>query len=261
MQTTEIEKIHNIVRQKYADIAVNSGSCCGSSCCSDTITDSTEEMGYETEELNEIPKEANMGLGCGNPLSRAEIKKGEVVIDLGSGGGIDCFLAAKQVGDSGKVIGVDMTPEMIKIAKRNAEKSGYKNVEFLLSKIENLPVDDDTADVIISNCVVNLSPDKQNVYDEVFRVLKPGGRLAISDMVTKKELPDVIKEDMELYTGCIAGASTIKEINEMLINSGFKDINITARDESRELIDEPASSVKAEDYIASAFIEAVKPIY
>jgi SAM-dependent methyltransferase len=199
-----------------------------------------------------------MGLGCGNPQAIAALKPGEIVLDLGSGGGFDCFLAAQQVGDTGYVIGVDMTPEMISKARANAEKGGYLNVEFRLGEIENLPIADGSVDVIISNCVINLSPDKPRVFQEAYRVLKPGGRLAISDVVALAELPKEVRQDRALYTGCIAGASMVSEIEAMLKVSGFKEIRVTLEEESKAFIQEWAPGTELRDYIVSATIEAVK---
>lgn len=199
-----------------------------------------------------------MGLGCGNPQAIANLKAGETVLDLGSGGGFDCFLAARQVGNTGRVIGVDMTPEMISKARENAHKAGLQNVEFRLGEIENLPVADNTVDVIISNCVINLSPNKPRVFAEAFRVLKSGGRLAISDVVAFAELPDAIKQDLALYTGCMAGASTIKEIEAMLHAVGFEKIRIAPKNESHAFIKDWAPDTAITDYVVSATIEAIK---
>jgi ubiquinone/menaquinone biosynthesis C-methylase UbiE len=187
-------------------------------------------------ELSQIPEGANLGLGCGNPQGIAALSPGETVLDLGSGGGIDCFLAAQQVGDSGWVIGVDMTPQMLARARANAAKSGVRNVEFRLGEIEHLPVSDASVDVILSNCVVNLSPDKPAVFREAFRVLKPGGRLAISDMVAKGPLPAEVRADLDSYTGCIGGAAEISELKEMLSQAGFVDVRITPKAASRDLV-------------------------
>lgn len=200
-----------------------------------------------------------MGLGCGNPQAIASLQSGEMVLDLGSGGGFDCFLAARAVGDQGIVIGVDMTPEMITKARRNAEKAGLGNVDFRLGELENLPVADGIVDVIISNCVINLSPDKERVLSEAFRVLKPGGRLAISDVVATAELPDDLKKDMAFHTGCIAGASLIQELESMLQRTGFENIRIKPKAESRTFIRGWMPGSKIEDYVVSATIEAVKP--
>lgn len=200
-----------------------------------------------------------MGLGCGNPQAIAALQAGEVVLDLGSGGGFDCFLAASQVGDSGQVIGVDMTPAMISKARINADKGGYRNVEFRLGEIEHLPVADGTVDVIISNCVINLSPDKAQVFRDSFRVLKSGGRLAISDIVATAELPEDAKRDLALYAGCMAGASLIAELESMMHAAGFERISITPKDASREFIRNWAPGRKIEDFVVSANIEAFKP--
>jgi ubiquinone/menaquinone biosynthesis C-methylase UbiE len=206
-----------------------------------------------------VPAGANMGLGCGNPQAIAALKPGETVLDLGSGGGFDCFLAARQIGDHGRVIGVDMTPAMISKARANADQGGYHNVEFRLGEIENLPLADHSVDVIISNCVINLSPDKERVFKETFRVLKPGGRLAISDVVATAALPEAVRHDVTLYTGCMAGASLIDEIERMLASAGFMDIRLKPRDESRSFIRDWAPGSRIEDYVVSATIEAVKP--
>jgi SAM-dependent methyltransferase len=200
-----------------------------------------------------------MGLGCGNPQAIASLKPGEIVLDLGSGGGFDCFLAARAVGDTGRVIGVDMTPEMVSKARENAAKAGFKNVEFRLGEIEHLPAADNSVDVIISNCVINLSPEKHKVFDDAFRVLKPGGRLAVSDVVATAELPYEVKNDLALHAGCIAGASLIDEVDAMLRKSGFSDIRIEPKDESREFIRTWAPGRNVEDYVGSATIEARKP--
>ncbi|SPQ01983.1 Arsenite S-adenosylmethyltransferase (fragment) [Candidatus Sulfobium mesophilum] len=200
-----------------------------------------------------------MGLGCGNPQAIASLKPGEIVLDLGSGGGFDCFLAARAVGETGKVIGVDMTPEMVSKARENAARAGFMNVEFRLGEIEHLPVADKSVDVIISNCVINLSPEKQKVFDDAFRVLKSGGRLAVSDIVATAELPEEVKNDLALHAGCMAGASLISDVEAMLRESGFRDIRIQPKDESREFIRTWAPGRNVEDYIVSATIVAMKP--
>ena len=200
-----------------------------------------------------------MGLGCGNPQAIAALKAGETVLDLGSGGGFDCFLAANQVGQEGHVIGVDMTPEMVSKARENAARNDYHNVEFRLGEIEHLPVADNDVDVILSNCVINLSPDKLSVYREAFRILKPGGRLAISDMVAVSELPDELKRNLDCYCGCITGTIPADEIKRMLAEAGFQDIRIEFKDESREFVTEWVPGNSIEDYVISATIEAVKP--
>ncbi|GJM83382.1 arsenite methyltransferase [Paenibacillus timonensis] len=266
------DEIRQNVRQRYRQIAVQSASepnaaessCCSPNavaCCS-TPTDFKEisaGLGYSGEELNAVPDGANLGLGCGNPQAIAQLAPGEVVVDLGSGGGFDCFLASRQVGESGKVIGVDMTPEMVSRARQNALKGGFANVDFRLGEIEHLPVADQSVDVIISNCVVNLSPDKEQVFREAYRVLLPGGRLAISDVVTTAELPPEIKNDLEdLYAGCISGASSIPELEKMLAQSGFTNISILPKDESKTFIKEWIPGIKLEEYLVSAVIQAVK---
>ena len=256
------------VRKSYAEVAEasDSGGCCGveSSCCgvSDDAAINTlisTRLGYSEEELASVPEGADMGLGCGNPRAIASLRPGEVVVDLGSGGGFDAFLAAQEVGESGRVIGVDMTPTMISKARRNAEKGRFSQVEFRLGEIEHLPVADNTADIIISNCVINLSPHKAQVFRDAFRVLKPGGRLAISDVVATAEMPDEMKNDPKLHAGCMAGASLIDELELMMKAAGFTQIRIVPKDESREFIRDWAPGRGVEDYVVSACIEAVKP--
>jgi len=200
-----------------------------------------------------------MGLGCGNPRAIASLKAGEVVIDLGSGGGFDAFLAAREVGESGHVIGIDMTPAMLSKARRNAEKGQFANVEFRLGEIEHIPVADNTGDVIMSNCVINLSPHKEQVFADAFRVLKPGGRLAISDVVATAEMPEEMKNDPALHAGCMAGASMIEDLETMMHAAGFENISIVPKDESREFIRDWAPGRGVEAYVVSACIEAVKP--
>ncbi|MCX6639450.1 MAG: arsenite methyltransferase [bacterium] len=221
----EQQEIRKHVRQSYAKIAKEQqSSCCGpvSSCCGSSNADTlSQQIGYSKEQLESLPTGANMGLGCGMPLSHAGLKPGEVVLDLGSGGGLDCFIAAKEVGDTGRVIGVDMTPDMIDLARKNTREGGYKNVEFRLGEIENLPVADGSVDVVISNCVINLSPDKGQVFKEIFRVLKPGGRFIISDMVITKPLPDFILKSMEAYSSCIAGALLKDDYLNAIKQAGF----------------------------------------
>jgi SAM-dependent methyltransferase len=234
-------------------------SCCGPSDFS--VEKMSQIMGYSKEDIQSVPEGANMGLGCGNPVALASLKSGETVVDLGSGGGFDCFLAAKEVGETGNVIGVDMTSDMVSKARKNAGQLGTNNVEFRLGEIENLPVADNTADIIMSNCVINLSPDKLSVYRDAFRVLKSGGRLAISDIVATAQLPDEIRSNMALVSSCVGGASTIEDTEKLLAEAGFQDIKITPKDNSRELIREwdPARSEQALDYVVSAYIEAIKP--
>jgi arsenite methyltransferase len=218
------DKVHKLVRKGYGKIAKQEQSNCGCGCGS--ATGVSEQIGYSQEELDSVPEGADLNLGCGNPVALASLKQGETVIDLGSGGGLDCFLAAAKVGETGKVIGVDMTPEMLDRARTNLKKSKRKNVEFRLGEIENLPIADNTADVIISNCVINLSPDKQRVFNEAYRVLKPKGRLMISDMVLLKEIPDVILKNVSAYIGCISGADKKADYLNHIKKAGFKDIQI-----------------------------------
>ena len=224
------EEIKKSVRDGYARIAKTAGSCCfpSASCCGSdqTVEIISRDIGYSDEDLKNVPEGANLGLGCGNPIALASLREGETVIDLGSGAGFDCFLAASQVGYSGRVIGVDMTPEMLDKARQNARKGGYVNVEFRLGEIENLPVADNIADIIISNCVINLSPDKGRVFQEAFRVLKPGGRLMVSDIVLLKPLPDVVKASVEAYIGCVSGADLKDHYLKAIREAGFQDVQI-----------------------------------
>jgi len=217
-------------------------------------------VGYSAEEVQAAPVGSDLGLGCGNPHAIAALRFGETVLDLGSGAGFDCFLAAAQVGATGHVIGVDMTAEMIEKARGHARAGGYSNVEFRLGEIENAPVADSSVDVVISNCVINLSPDKPSVFREAFRVLAPGGRLAISDVIATAELPESVRNNLALYSSCVGGALTIPELESILHECGFQNISIKPADESREFIREWAPGSKIEDYIASAIIEAVKPV-
>lgn len=227
MKETEIKKS---VREGYARIARQESSCCGpTSSCGGTSSarDLSRNIGYSDADLDAVPEGANLGLGCGNPVALASLKEGDTVIDLGSGAGFDCFLAANQVGNDGKVIGIDMTPEMVEKARENASKGNYTNVEFRLGEIENLPAADNTADVIISNCVINLAPDKKRVFAEAFRVLKPGGRLMVSDIVLEKPLPAEIMGSIEAYIGCVAGASVKDEYLAAIEDAGFRDVSVT----------------------------------
>ncbi|MBS1187887.1 MAG: arsenite S-adenosylmethyltransferase [Burkholderiaceae bacterium] len=264
MNESHNDQIRTQVRQTYSKVAIAPAACgCTPSSCCGTGTQpasiSAQTLGYSQQDAESVPDGANMGLGCGNPQAIAALTLGEVVLDLGSGGGFDCFLAARQVGSSGRVIGIDMTPEMVSKARANAVSAGCTNVEFRLGEIENLPVADNTANVIISNCVINLSPDKPRVFAEAFRVLKPGGRLAISDVVATAELPDSIKQDMALYSGCMAGASLVSELEASLLAAGFAQIRITPKEESRAFIRDWAPGSGAENYVVSAEIAAIKP--
>ncbi len=261
MGNVENDKIRRAVRLQYGAVAQSSGCGCGTSCCGGPAPNAGEmaqAVGYSFEDVSAIPEGANMGLGCGNPQAIANLKTGETVLDLGSGGGFDCFLAARQVGDTGRVIGVDMTPEMISKARANAQKGGHTNVDFRLGEIENLPVADNAVDVIISNCVINLSPNKPRVFAEAFRVLKSGGRLAVSDVVAFAELPEDIRQDMALHTGCIAGATTIAEVENMLRAAGFEQIRVAPKEESKAFMKDWTPGVPIADYVVSANIEAVK---
>src|SRR5665811_568652 len=227
----EEAKIKKAVRENYAKVAMSNSCGCGSSlggCCSnvDKTQEISKKIGYSEKELEKIPEGADLGLGCGNPIALASLKKGETVLDLGSGAGIDCFLAAQEVGPEGKVIGVDMTPEMLEKARSNVNKSNYKNIEFRLGEIENLPVADAIIDIVISNCVINLAPDKARVFSEAFRVLKPGGRLMVSDIVLTKELPDFIKNNMAAYVDCISGAIIKDNYLNAIKKAGFRDVKI-----------------------------------
>jgi arsenite methyltransferase len=224
------EEIKKAVRDRYEKIAKNAGLyqfpsalCCGGGGIVEKIG---KRIGYSSEDLRSVPEGANLGLGCGNPVALASLKEGEIVVDLGSGAGFDCFLAANRVGENGRVIGVDMTPRMLDKARENALKDGYRNVEFRLGEIENLPVADNSADIIISNCVVTLSPDKKRVFQEAYRVLRPGGRLVVSDIVLLRELPEAVKNSIEAYVECLAGAVMKNEYINTVQEAGFQDVRI-----------------------------------
>jgi arsenite methyltransferase len=250
------EIVREEVLRRYGATARGESSACGDECCNSTSADA---LGYSAEQSAIAPEAASLGLGCGNPLAIASLQPGQTVLDLGSGAGFDCFLAARAVGPTGGVIGVDMTHEMLAKARENAKKHGFSNVEFRLGEIEALPVADESVDVIISNCVINLSPEKARVFTEAYRVLKPGGRLAVADMVATAPVPDAIRGDWAAYTGCMAGASRINEVEEMLRKAGFEQIEIAPKDESRSFIREWLPGKRIEDYLVSATIEAVKP--
>lgn len=256
----QADTVRTAVRKTYGDIATRAatGGCCGSgsSCCGPAAT---ADLGYSQAERGSAPEGADLGLGCGNPQAIAALRPGERVLDLGSGAGFDAFLAARQVGPTGRVIGVDMTPEMIARARANAGKAELAHVEFRLGEIERLPVPDASVDVVMSNCVINLSPDKPAVFREAFRVLAPGGRLAIADIIALAPLPDSIAGDVTAYTGCVAGAGLAADIERMMADAGFEQIRLRITDESRALVSSWPSGATAADYVASALIEAVKP--
>lgn len=250
MENTEVKEY---LKKRYGEIAQTKESCCSSSCCGVSMKDIALRIGYSEEDLKNVPDYSVMGLGCGNPVALASLKEGETVLDLGSGGGIDVFLAAKKVGVSGKVIGVDMTEKMVTRAETSALKYSYENVEFRLGEIENLPVEDETVDVVISNCVINLSPDKQKVFKEAHRVLKPGGRIMISDLVTEGELPPKIRKSFDAWAGCIAGALEKGEYLDTIRRAGFKNVRIVS--ESTYNID---VSKEVRGKITSLQVEACK---
>ncbi|MDZ7802697.1 arsenite methyltransferase [Thiohalophilus sp.] len=261
MSDNNHDAIRSTVREAYASVAEGGSGCCSgdNGCGSQPESVASQRLGYSDEELDAAPDGADLGLGCGNPQAIAALQAGETVLDLGSGAGFDCFLAARAVGDSGRVIGVDMTPEMLAKARENARKGGYRNLDFRLGEIEHLPLADASVEVIISNCVINLSPDKAQVFREAYRVLRPGGRLAISDVVATAELPEAVRRDLALYTGCMAGASSIDELERTLREAGFEAVRIAPKDESREFIRDWAPGRGVEAYVASAVIEASKP--
>lgn len=253
------DEVRTQVREQYGAVARSQTSAsCNPGCCMPG-PQASAKLGYSEAELSAVPEGANMGLGCGNPGAIAALKTGETVLDLGAGGGFDCFLAAKQVGPSGRVIGVDMTPDMVSKARANAAKLGANNVEFRLGEIENLPLANGSVDVILSNCVINLSPDKQAVFRDAWRVLKPGGRLAISDVVAIADIPDELRAKALALTGCVAGAVRANEVEQHLHELGFLDIRVTVREESRSFIRDWLPGSGAENYVASATIEATKP--
>jgi SAM-dependent methyltransferase len=267
------EEVRKMVRKGYAEVAKKTSCCCGEPETSERIG-YTNRIGYTKRELESVPEGADMSLGCGNPVALASLQNDETVIDLGSGGGLDCFLAAGKVGENGKVIGVDMTPEMIDKARQNLRKSKHKNVEFRLGEIENLPAADNTADVVISNCVINLSPNKERVFKEAFRVLKPGGRLMVSDIVLLGELPEKVKKNAQAYLGCVAGAVMKDKYLKTVKNAGFKDVDVmdekhmpveivTEDPSTREIIKKvklkPEEAKSLANQIASITVCAVKP--
>ena len=272
MKDREAKKV---VKERYAQVAEQNGSCCSSLCCGTSKPkEISRKIGYTDEELEAVPLGSNLGLGCGNPTALASIKAGEIVLDLGSGVGFDCFLASNKVGPEGKVIGVDMTEEMVARARDNASKGGYKNVEFRYGEIENLPVEDKIIDVIISNCVINLVPNKEKAFKEAFRVLKPGGRLMVSDIVLLKKLPDFVRDSIEAYVGCVSGAATKDRYLDSIKSAGFEDVIVL--DESVFTLDcmtndptgqailkslgESSEQLKeVEDSISSIKVSGIKP--
>lgn len=267
MTSENADKIKHDIRKTYGTIATSISlkisdtaapmSCCGGN--APTVEALSKMMGYSEADLAQVPQPANMGLGCGNPGIVASLVSGEIVLDLGSGGGFDCFLAARAVGETGRVIGVDMTPEMIRLARKNAAETKFQNVEFRLGELENLPVADESIDVIMSNCVINLSPGKQKVFQEAFRVLKPGGRLAISDVVAIQALPERFKTDQDLVCGCVGGAEVVENVEMMLKQAGFTAISIELAGQGRDLVGQWFPDRKAEDYVRPAMIRAIKP--
>ena len=273
------EKIRKIVQEGYAKIAKKETSCCdatSTSCCCSTpsIDEISKKIGYSEEDINSVPEGANLGLGCGNPIALASLKKGETVLDLGSGAGFDCFLAANRVGKYGKVIGVDMTDEMIDKARENSIKGRYQNVEFRLGEIENLPVADNTIDVVISNCVINLSPNKKRVFEEAFRALKSGGRLMVSDIVLLSKIPESIKKNIQAYIGCLSGAEMKDKYLKMIEDAGFQEVRIVEENHFpvESMTNEPTAKeivtssgipveriIKIANMVSSLKVSALKP--
>jgi len=273
------DSIREKVRTGYAAIATGGGSCCGParSCCGggDDAAQLAQAIGYDAEELAALPEGANMGLSCGNPVVLASLNPGETIVDLGSGGGFDVFIAGRRLGPEGRAIGVDMTAEMVAKARRNAEpyrqRTGFDNVEFRLGEIEHLPIADNAADVVISNCVINLSPDKPQVWREIARVLKPGGRVAVSDLALLKPLPPEVRGMVEALVGCIAGAVMVEETQRMAEEAGLRDIRLTIKPEYidsmtrmndplyRKVVESLPDGARASDYVVSLEINARKP--
>jgi arsenite methyltransferase len=255
METQDNDQVRTQVRTAYAKVAKGADGC-GVGCCG-TQGSGSLAMGYTEHDLASVPEGSDLGLGCGNPQAIAALRTGETVLDLGSGAGFDCFLAASRVGRTGHVIGVDMTPEMVSKARENARRVSATNVDFRLGEIEHLPVPDESVDVIISNCVINLSPDKGAVFREALRVLKPGGRIAISDVVATQAIPKEVAVSVEALTGCVAGAAPVDEVRALLADAGFEGIRIAPRLESRAIVAQCMPG--AESFLASAVIEGKKP--
>jgi len=272
------EEVKRIVREGYARVAETDSSCCGpgSSCCGGPALaeDISRKIGYSDEDMEAVPEGANLGLGCGNPVALATIEKGETVVDLGSGAGFDAFLAAPRVGESGRVIGVDMTPEMLEKARVNAEKAGYSNVEFRLGEIEHLPVADESVDAIISNCVINLAPDKRAVFKDAYRVLKAGGRIMMSDLVLERELTQAVRESAAALVACIAGAVSTEQYLEAIRDAGFESVEVVEKKDfpmdlascnptSRSIVDamemSPGEVEEAASSVRSISVCAYKP--
>ncbi len=275
MTTHDPDTIKEAVRDRYAGHARTKTSCCSSSSSCGSGSSALLVPGYNAEDLSQLPADADLGLGCGNPLALESVREGEVVVDLGAGGGIDCFLAARRVGPTGRVIGVDMTPEMVLLAQRNAKTTGVENVEFRLGEIEDLPVEDDVADLIISNCVLNLVPDKRRAFAEAFRVLKPGGRISVSDIVTTGPLPEAARASVGAYVACLGGALPLEDYLAAARAAGFGDVHVasetayaTTDDEAEELLGAFADSdgiprdeaVRAAQLFRSVTVQGVKPV-
>jgi arsenite methyltransferase len=259
--TVDSEQVKAAVRETYGRIATeerSAGCCGGTGCCGPSAQATSDALGYSNEERRGVPEGADLGLGCGNPQAIAELKSGERVLDLGSGAGFDAFLAARQVGEVGSVIGVDMTAEMIAKARANIGKTDLRNVEFRLGEIEHLPIADVSVDVIMSNCVINLSTDKAAVFREAFRVLAPGGRVAISDIVAIREIPDAVRNDLEAYAGCVSGAALVADVEALLRAAGFRNVQVELKGNSAALVE--GWSPGAETLVASALIRATKPL-
>jgi len=263
MESLNENQIKESVRSAYANVAKSNDKniSCGNpkSCCgvdSNPSEEYTKQLGYNEKELQSVPNGSDMGLGCGNPSGLADLKFGEIVLDLGCGGGFDCFLAAKKVGPTGQVIGVDMTPEMVSKARKNVATGNFTNVEIRLGEIEFLPVANQSIDVVISNCVINLSPNKLQVFREISRVLKPGGRLVVSDIVATAEIPNEIRNNTEMYSKCISGSVHVNKLKEILLLVGFSHVDIQIKEESRQYIKDWAPGSEAEKFVVSAIIKA-----